>query len=118
MTDTTAEPLSPVARALIASLRPFLNRPEKLRAQLNGLLLDGSLPRAVIRSGLEPFMRLPPAEARRRTRARMAQAIAERFTLTGQVTEDDLARAGFTHAEIRDLFTEAKRASGVEQMVI
>ena len=79
--------------------------------------LTGNVERPIIPSGLAPYLHLPAPEPRTLTRARMAAAIAQLVAGSGQVTRDDLVASGFTPAEIADLFTEARRISGVEKMV-
>lgn len=90
--------------------------PRALRRIVNGLALQGVLGGSPVPSGLEPFMTLPPAEARTRTRARMAELIQRRVAADGNVTRQDLEAAGFDDAEIRELFGEARRIAGVERM--
>ena len=79
--------------------------------------LSGHVERPIIPSGLAPYLHLPAPEPRTLTRARMAAAIAQLVAGSGQVTRDDLVASGFTSAEIADLFSEARRISGVEKMV-
>lgn len=95
--------------------------PRALRRIVNGLALQGVLggplwSKGAVPSGLEPYMTLPPAEARTRTRARMAELICQRVAADGNVTRQDLEAAGFDETEIRELFPEARRIAGVDRM--
>lgn len=87
-------------------------RLQRLREQILGIPLD----RPIVPSGLASFQYLPPPEPRTATRARMAAEIVRAVAATGCVTHDDLMAAGFTGAEITQLFTEARRIAGVERM--
>lgn len=73
---------------------------------------------ALVPSGLAPFMRLPPPEAATLTRARLAQAIAERVAANGNVTHEELVAAGFDAADIAAHFRGALRAARVERMAV
>ena len=99
---------------ILARVEHLSGSPKRLAAFLNGLMLDGTL----VRSGLQRFMTLPPAEARRRTRARMAALISDRVAAVGCVTLEDLEGAGFSAVEIQELFGEAKRAARVAEMAV
>lgn len=92
--------------------------PVKAAAFANGLLLDGTANRLGIKSGLQQFMTLPPAEAKLRVRARMADLIASRVSAAGCITREDLIAGGFTPQEIDEHFTEAKRAARVAGMAV
>lgn len=87
-------------------------RLQRLREQILGIPLD----RPIVPSGLASFQHLPPPEPRTATRARMAAEIVRAVAATGCVTHDDLSAAGFTGAEIAQLFNEARRIAGVERM--
>lgn len=78
--------------------------------------LGSGISRPIIPAGLAPFLTLPGPEPRTLTRARMAAEIARAVSSNGCVTEDDLR--GFTREEIADLFTEARRISGVAEMIV
>lgn len=95
--------------------RQLAPHPPRLDAFISGLAHQGLLTRPTIASALAPFMTLPKPEPRTQTRARMAAEIARAMSSQGCVTRDDLA--GFTEAEITELFTEARRISGVSAMV-
>ena len=101
----------------IVGLEPDLPRRRRLVQQILGIPLAHSDERPVVPSGLAAFQHLPPPEPRTATRARMAAEIVRAVAATGCVTRDDLLAAGFTTAEIAELFTEARRISGVERMV-
>ena len=103
---------------VLTRLGALASDPVKAAAFANGLLLDGTANRLGIKSGLQQFMTLPPAEAKLRVRARMAQLIAQTYAGTGCVTRDDLRAGGFSDDEIAEHFTEAKRAARVAGMVI
>jgi len=86
--------------AVAAAIGRFADKPERLRAALNGFALDGTLARAGLPSGLAPMMRLPAPEAERSVRARMADLMVRRFAADGNVTHEDLTRGGFTDEQI------------------
>jgi hypothetical protein len=69
------------------------------------------------RPDLVRFLKLPPKERPRLTRARMAELIVNRFSASGQVTLEDLKAANFSDAEIAQHFTQARRIAQVEKMV-
>ena len=64
------------------------------------------------------FRLLPPAEPKRRTRARMAEWISRRFSAEGCITFEDLCRAGFDEPQIRTHFHAACRVARVAEMTI
>lgn len=103
---------------VLARLGALASDPMKAAAFANGLILDGTANRLGIKSGLQQFMTLPPAEAKQRIRARMADLIASRVSASGCVTRDDLIGGGFTPQEIDEHFTEAKRAARVAGMAV
>lgn len=103
---------------MLAHLGALASDPIKAAAFANGLLLDGTAHRLGIKSGLQQFMTLPPAEAKHRVRARMAQLISQTYAGTGCVTRGDLKAGGFSDQEIDEHFEEAKRAARVAGMVI
>lgn len=103
---------------VLACLGALASDPVKAAAFANGLILDGTAHRLKIMSGLQQFMKLPPAEARLRVRARMADLIASRVSAAGCVTREDLIAGGFTPQEIEEHFTEAKRAARVAGMAV
>lgn len=110
-------PPDPVfSAAVLAMIGRLAGKPDKLRAVLNGLALDGSLARVGLPSGLAPMMRLPGPEPERRIRARMADLILRRVSADGNVTRDDLTAGGFTDAEITRHFHAAKRIAGVADL--
>ena len=74
--------------------------------------------RPIVPAGLAPFMKLPDAEPRTITRARMADVIARAVSATGCITRDDLTANGFTDTEIAEHFTEAKRIARVAEMAV
>lgn len=77
----------------------------------------GSTIRPIVPTGLAPFMTLPRPEAFTLVRARMAALLASVMAANGQVTRDDLERAGFDGDQIARHFTEAKRIAGLHRMV-
>jgi len=101
---------------IVAMLGRYADRPQKLRAVLNGLALDGSLHRAGLPSGLAPMMRLPPREPQRSVRARMADLMLRRFAADGNVTFDDLRAGGFSDAQIATHRHAAARIAGLARM--
>ena len=103
---------------VLARLGALAKDPVQAAAFANGLILDGTARRLKIQSGLQQFMKLPPAEARLRVRARMADLIASRVSAAGCVTREDLIAGGFTPREIEEHFTEAKRAARVAGMAV
>lgn len=103
---------------VLARLGELASDPVKAAAFANGLILDGTAHRLKMMSGLQQFMTLPPAEAKQRVRARMAQLISQTYAGTGCVTRDDLRAGGFSQEEIAEHFEEAKRAARVAGMVI
>ena len=105
---------SPKMQAYLAHLAE--HHPGKLARIVNGLAYSDRGMAARVRSGLEPFMTLPPTEARTLTRARLAAFIAERVAGWGGVTRDELLGGGFTQGQIDRLFDEALRISGVDRM--
>ena len=106
--------LSPKMQGYLAHLAE--HHPDKFAGVVNGLAFSDRGLAATVRSGLAPFMKLPPEEPRTLTRARMAAFIAERVAATGQVTHDELLGGGFTAHQIDTLFDEAKRIAGVDRM--
>lgn len=109
--DTT---LSPKLQAHFAELAK--NHPGKLAAFVNGLACSDRGLAARIRCGLAPYMTLPPAEAERLVRARMAELIVLRCAAAGCITHEELLAGGFTAAEITRHFHAAKRAARVVEM--
>ncbi|MDP2332428.1 MAG: hypothetical protein Q8M19_17200 [Reyranella sp.] len=105
-------------RGILARVDTLKARPEQLAAFVNGLILDGTARRPGLQSGLAPYMRLPAAEAKRITRARMADVIQRTVAAAGCITRDDLTANGFTDAEIAEHFTEAKRISRAAEMAV
>lgn len=99
-----------------AMARRLKDRPVKLQAFLAGLGHQTVLTRPGVASALAPFLKLPPPEARTQKRARMAKVINECVAAKDCVTREDLEAAGFSGAEIADLFREALRASGAARM--
>lgn len=65
----------------------------------------------------QPLPAPPPPEPAESVRARMASEIARAVSATGCVTERDLARAGFSAAEIAEHLAAAVRQSGATRMV-
>lgn len=92
------------------------DHPHKLAAFVNGLAYSDRGLSAQIKSGLAPYMTLPPAEAERLVRARMAELIVLRCGAAGCITREDLLGGGFTEAEITRHFHAAKRAARVVEM--
>lgn len=117
---TDAAPAPSADDAFTASIAAMIGRlagqPEKLRATLNGLALDGSLKRLGLPSGLAPMMRLPGPEGERSIRARMADLMLRRFAADGNVTVEDLRGGGFTDAEIAKHRHAAARIAGLDRM--
>ncbi|WP_289298244.1 hypothetical protein [uncultured Reyranella sp.] len=113
--DSNAHP-DLFAERIGAMARRLKDRPAKLQAFIAGLGHQGILARPAIASALAPFLRLPPPEPRTHKRARMAKVIHDCVAATGSVTRDEIAAAGFSDAEIGELFREALRASGVQRM--
>jgi hypothetical protein len=110
------------AASIAAMIGKLAGRPDRLRARLNGMALDGTLHRAMrgssgVPSGLAPFMVLPAPEPERRIRARMAELILRLCASTGSITREQLVGGGFTEAEITRHFHAAKRIAGVTRMV-
>ena len=96
----------------IVGLEPNHPRLRRFADQLFG----APLAPPIVPSGLAAFQHLPPPEPRTATRARMASEIVRAVAATGCVTREDLEQAGFTGAEIAEMFTEARRIAGVERM--
>ena len=92
------------------------HHPHKLAAFVNGLAYSDRGLAAQLKSGLAPYMTLPPPEAERLVRARMAELIAARVAATNCITRDELLGAGFTEAEIVKHFHAAKRIARVTEM--
>lgn len=113
--------LAPLHEALAASLavraRGLKDRPDQLQGFLAGLAHQGLLTQPGIATALAPFMKLPKPESRTSRRARMAKVINECVAAKEHVTREDIEAAGFSTAEIGELFREALRASGVARMV-
>lgn len=111
---------APVHQAFAASLattaRGLAGEPAKLRGFIAGLAHQGLLTQPGVASALAPFMKLPKPESRTNKRARMAKTISECVAAKECVTREDLEAAGFSSAEIAELFREALRASGVARM--
>lgn len=108
--------LDPLAERIGAMARALKDRPRRLQGFIAGLAVQGVLTRPAVASALAPFLRLPPPEPRTHKRARMAKVIHDCVAATGSVTRDEIAAAGFSDAEIVQLFREALRASGVAKM--
>ncbi len=89
-------------------------RVRRFNEQVAGIAIQ----RPQLPSGLAVYAILPPPEAVTQLRTRMAAVIAEVFATNGNVTHDDLTRAGFTGKEIATHFTAARRAARVERMVV
>jgi hypothetical protein len=104
------------AAALAAQARGLKDKPAKLQGFLDGLAHQGLLTQPGVASALAPFMKLPPPEARTNKRARMAKVISDSVAAKECVTREDIEAAGFSGADIDELFREALRASGVERM--
>lgn len=97
---------------LVAAMTPARLRHFQAQLSINGI------PRPVIPSGLAHLLHLPgDPEPRTLTRARMAAEIERCVSAHGCVTRENLEAAGFTGAEIAELFTEARRIARVERMV-
>lgn len=92
------------------------DHPHKLAAFVNGLAYSNRGLAARIRSGLAPYMTLPPAEADRLVRARMAELIELRVAAANCITHEELLAGGFTAAEINRHFHAAKRIARVVGM--
>ncbi|MCX7363569.1 MAG: hypothetical protein NTV97_17195 [Alphaproteobacteria bacterium] len=92
------------------------HHPHKLAAFVNGLAYSDRGLAAQLKSGLAPYMTLPPAEADRLVRARMAELIVIRCAAANCITHEDLLAGGFTQAEITKHFHAAKRAARVVRM--
>jgi hypothetical protein len=107
---------SAFAASLAHRARGLKNEPAKLQGFIAGLAHQGLLTQPGVASALAPFMKLPKPEARTRKRARMAKVIADCVATKECVTREDIEAAGFSGAEITDLFREALRASGVARM--
>ncbi len=113
----TENPVDTALRdALLRRVDHLAGRPREQLAFVNGILLDGTAERLGLKSGLAQFMTLPPAEAKRLTRARMAELILTRVAAEGRITRDDLAAADFSDKEIAEHFTAARRIAQVERM--
>lgn len=110
----------PVHDAFAASLagraRDLKDEPAKLQGFIAGLAHQGLLTQPGVASALQPFMKLPKPEPRTNKRARMAKVISDSVAAKDCVTREDIEAAGFSGAEIDDLFREALRASGVARM--
>lgn len=107
---------SAFAASLAVRARGLKDEPAKLQGFLDGLAHQGLLTQPGVASALAPFMKLPKPEARTAKRARMAKIISDCVATKECVTREDIEAAGFSGAEINDLFREALRASGVERM--
>lgn len=105
------------AASLADRARGLKAEPVKLQGFIAGLAHQGLLTQPAVASALAPFLKLPPPEPRTSKRTRMAEVINKCVGAWGCVTRDDLEAAGFSGAEIADLFREALRASGVARMV-
>ncbi len=116
--SASAEAEDALREDLLTRLGALSGDPAKAAAFANGLILDGTAHRLKMMSGLQQFMTLPPAEAKHRVRARMADLIASRVSAVGCVTREDLIAGGFTSLEIDEHFTEAKRAARVAGMAV
>lgn len=112
MTDDTG----PDPAIIAAMIGHLASDPRRQLAYVNGLLLDGTAARLGLKAGLAQFMAVPPAEAKRLTRARMAELILLRVAADGRVTRDDLVAGNFSDAEIAEHFTAARRIAQVERM--
>lgn len=75
-------------------------------------------PQHKLPAGLAPFRTLPPPEAPKFVRTRLAAAIAEAVAANGNVTRDELLSRGFTPADLELHFTAARRAARVSAMTI
>lgn len=110
------DPEDAFTASIAAMIGRLQNKPQKLRAVLNGLALDGSLARARLPAGLAPLMRLPGPEPERRVRARMAELMLIRYGATGSVTMDDLLGGGFTAEQITRHKQDAARIAGLDRL--
>jgi len=115
MTDSNGVDVA-LRDALLGRIGHLASDPPRQLAFVNGLLLDGTASRLGLKAGLAQFMTVPPAEAKRRTRARMADLILTRVSAVGCITRDDLVAADFSDAEIREHFRDARRIAQVERM--
>lgn len=104
------------AASLADQARGLTGEPAKLQGFIAGLAHQGLLTQPGVASALAPFMKLPRPEGRTNKRARMAKVISDCVAAKDCVTREDIEAAGFSGAEINDLFREALRASGVEKM--
>jgi len=92
------------------------HHPHKLAGFINGLAYSDRGLAARLKSGLAPYMTLPPAEADRLVRARMAELIELRVAAANCITREELLAGGFTAAEITKHFHAAKRIARVARM--
>ena len=106
-----------LAASLAGRARGLKDRPDQLQGFLAGLAHQGLLTQPGIATALAPFLKLPKPESRTSRRARMAKVINECVAAKEHVTREDIEAAGFSTAEIGELFREALRASGVARMV-
>jgi hypothetical protein len=106
------------AMSIAAMIGRLADRPERLRATLNGMSLDGSLRRMGLPAGLAPMMRLPAPEPERQVRARMAELMVRRFSADGHVTLEDLLGGGFTEGQISKHKDEAARIARLSAMTV
>lgn len=108
---------SAFAASLADRAHELRREPAKLQGFIAGLAHQGLLTQPGVASALAPFMKLPKPEGRTNKRARMAKVISDSVAAKDCVTREDIEAAGFSGAEIDQLFREALRASGVERMV-
>lgn len=111
----SSDPDDAFTASIAAMVGRYADKPEKLRAVLNGLALDGTLRRCRLPAGLAPMMRLPGPEPERRVRARMAELIQCCIAASGGITRDELL-GGFTAAQIDRHAAAAARIAGVADM--
>lgn len=116
-TATPASVHQAFAASLATTARGLKDRPAQLDGFIAGLAHQGLLTQPAVATALAPFMKLPPPESRTNKRARMAKTINECVAARDCVTQEDLEAAGFSAADIAQLFREALRASGVARMV-
>lgn len=67
---------------------------------------------------LDRFKLLPRPEPARRVRARMAEWISRRVSAEGNITFEELRRAGFSEPQIKQHFDAACRVARVTEMAI
>jgi len=73
---------------------------------------------AAVPTTLDSFRFLPKPEPGRRVRARMAEWISRRVSAEGNITFEELRRAGFSEPQIKQHFDAACRVARVTEMAI